>query len=224
MSAIDGNSSGCPGQYRPVGSCEARDSPDAALFAASISEPHVFGQVFDRHGPAVHRYLTSRVGPDQADDLLSEVFVAAFRRRRSYDPRFATAVPWLLGIAANMVRHHQRSEGRRRTLVQRLGQEAPERPDGFVDDVANDLIGHFESEEVGIALTRLDDRYRDVLILHAAFDLTYEEIAASLGLRLGTVRSRISRGRTKLRELLAASGQYVTDDQRREPFGVEGTS
>jgi RNA polymerase sigma factor (sigma-70 family) len=207
-----------------VGTSGTSDPPDVTLIAASIEEPQVFGRVFDRHAALVHRYLTSRVGTNDADDLLSDVFVAAFRSRARYDGRTADAVPWLLGIAANMVRHHRRSEVRRWALVKRLTQA----PDGLVDtrsdEPVRNLIGRSESEEIANALGRLDDKFRDVLILQAGFDLSYAEIAQTLGLRLGTVRSRISRGRTRLRELLAESGQYVADDNEPASFEVEWRS
>ena len=166
------------------------------------------------------------VGTDAADDLLSEVFVAAFRSRKSYDSQFSNAVPWLLGIAANMVRHHRRAEGRRSAFLKRLVQEPHQQPDPFLDEVSSETIGRCDSEEIGIALAQLDGRYRDVVILHAAFDLSYTEIAKSLGLRLGTVRSRLSRGRRQLRELLSDSGQYVADGEHQRALRaeVEGTS
>jgi DNA-directed RNA polymerase specialized sigma24 family protein len=72
----------------------------------------------------------------------------------------------------------------------------------------------------------MDERYRDVLILYAAFGLTYAEIATALGLRVGTVRSRLSRGRVRLRELLSQSGQYVAEDDPMSPRDteIEGTA
>jgi RNA polymerase sigma factor (sigma-70 family) len=224
MAAIDGNSFDSSGQYPCVATSGASDPSDATLIVASIGEPQAFGRVFDRHAPLVHRYLTSRVGADDADDLLSEVFLVAFRGRAGYEARFASSVPWLLGIATNVVRHHRRSEGRRWAVLRRLNQEPDGPVDPALDDGAKNLMGRVESEQIEIALSRIDERYRDVLILHAGFDLTYAEIATTLGLRLGTVRSRISRGRTKLRELLATSGQYISDDTAPRSFEVEETS
>lgn len=224
MAATDRNSSGRSGQYPCVGTSGASDLPDVAMIVASVDEPQLFGRVFDRHAPIVHRYLTSRVGTDAADDLVSEVFLTAFRSRAGYDPRYVDALPWLLGIAANFVRHHRRSEGRRWALFKRLTLEPLDQNNQRLDEIGRNLIVRSESEQMALALARLDERYRSVLILHAAFDLTYDEVAKTLELRVGTVRSRISRGRTKLRELLDASGQYLSDGENHRSLEVEGTS
>jgi DNA-directed RNA polymerase specialized sigma24 family protein len=78
---------------------------------------------------------------------------------------------------------------------------------------------------VGAALARLDRRYRDVLMLVAGPGLSYDEVAQALDIPVGTVRSRLARGRAQLRELLEADGQYRRDDA--PPFPVttqEGTA
>lgn len=181
---------------------------------ASIDDPQAFGQIFDRHAPRIHRYLASRVGTEAAEDLVSEVFVTAFRARKSYDTAYSDALPWLLGIATNAVRHHRRSEGRRWAMVRRLGQQSSRRKDLMLEDIAEVVVARNQFAETKRALAAIDEKYRDVLILYSAFDLSYAEIADALGLRIGTVRSKISRGRNQLAELLAASGQYVADDEQ----------
>src|SRR5580658_3216152 len=54
---------------------------DAALIARSLHAPECFGVIFDRHAPAIGRYIARRLGPDAADDLVAETFLVAFRRR-----------------------------------------------------------------------------------------------------------------------------------------------
>ncbi len=204
---------GC-GTYRSVGSTGPSDVTDAALMQASLQEPREFGMIFDRHASVIHRYLVARVGAEAAEDLASEVFVSAFRSRSSYDPGYSDALPWLLGIAANAVRHHRRSEGRRWAMVRQLGQQSTRRGDLVVADIADEAVARGDIEETRRALDAVGPTNRDVLILYSAFDLSYEEIARALGLRIGTVRSRLSRGRDQLRELLAASGQYGPEDDQ----------
>jgi DNA-directed RNA polymerase specialized sigma24 family protein len=85
---------------------------DGALFVRSVDEPELFTVIFDRHYRSVYGYLSRRVGRVIADDLAAETFVRAFERRSSYDPRAERAVPWLLGIAMNLIAHHRRSEAR----------------------------------------------------------------------------------------------------------------
>jgi RNA polymerase sigma factor (sigma-70 family) len=205
------NPLGSCGTYRSVGSTWSSDVTDAALIRASFDEPPVFGNIFDRHAGVIHRYLASRVGAEAAEDLVSEVFATAFRCRSSYDLEYSDALPWLLGIATNAVRHHRRSEGRRRAMISRLGQQSTDRADLVLGDIAEDAIAHDHVEETTRALGVIGDKYRDVLILYSAFDLSYAEIAQALGLRIGTVRSRISRGRDQLKELLSSSGQYGSE-------------
>jgi RNA polymerase sigma factor (sigma-70 family) len=197
-----------------VGRAEPGEATDNAIIKESLTHPEAFGTIFDRHAPAVHRFLSSRAGVESADELLSEVFLAAFRNRRTYDERFGTVLPWLLGIAINMLRHHHRSEARKTTLLTRLGQRSREN-DSMVDDIATQVVDRSEAHQVRDAVNLIDPRFRDVLILYAGFELSYDEIAQTLDLRIGTVRSRLSRGRGQLRELLARSGQYITDGDRR---------
>jgi RNA polymerase sigma-70 factor (ECF subfamily) len=188
------------------------EQSDAELITASITEPQEFAPIFDRHASAVHRYLASRVDSHSADDLLSEVFVIAFRRRDSYDPSYRDARPWLLGIATNALHHHRRAETRRLTMVERVRWLRRAQHQMAAEDVACDVIGRQQVEEIRTALARIDQKFVDVLVLFAAFGLSYEEIARALDIRIGTVRSRLSRGRSQLRELLTASGQYVGED------------
>ncbi len=200
-----------------MGSTGPSDVTDAALMEASLLDPRAFGKIFDRHAAVIHRYLVTRVGVEAAEDLASEVFVTAFRSRSSYDPEYSDALPWLLGIATNAVRHHRRSEGRRWAMVRRLGQQSTHGGDLVVGDIAEEAVARGDIEETKRALDTIGARYRDVLILYSAFDLSYEEIARALGLRIGTVRSRLSRGRDQLRELLAASGQYGQEGKQTRP-------
>src|SRR5262245_22298254 len=85
---------------------------DAELIRTSIVDPASFGKVFDRHYPAILRYIVRRLGPELAGDLASETFVVAFRRRAEYDSGRPSARPWLFGIAANLLREHHRAERR----------------------------------------------------------------------------------------------------------------
>src|SRR5215471_12462087 len=88
---------------------------DASLVSRSVTEdPAVFVELLRRHGQAVHAYLTRRCGSDDADDLLSEVWLHAFEARAAYDSRWQDARPWLYGIARNVLRAHWRRRGRPR--------------------------------------------------------------------------------------------------------------
>jgi RNA polymerase sigma factor (sigma-70 family) len=176
---------------------------DADCITASWQDPAEFASIFERHSPVIYRYLYRSVGPAAAEDLMAEVFVTAFKSRTRYDPTHRDARPWLFGIAANLSRHHWRSERRSKQAFERLarrplsdatfGTAEPEVPDEF--------------EAVAKALSSLDHKFRQVLLLYADPGSSYEEIGVALGIPVGTVRSRLSRGRAQLRELLVRSGQ-----------------
>jgi RNA polymerase sigma-70 factor (ECF subfamily) len=194
---------------------------DADLVAASLHDPQQFALLFDRHARAVHRYVASRARHGDVDDVVSETFLTAYRKRARYDRAFDDARPWLLGIATNVLRHHHRSEGRRLTRLRAVAHS----PDPEIDpaeSVAAAVDNASEIDRVARALARLDDRYRDVLLLAASADLSYEEIARALGIPVGTVRSRLARGRHRLRELLDTGGQYEKDTNHVTP-ATEGT-
>src|ERR1035437_4919100 len=114
----------------------ARDSPvqedgedDAALIARSIDTPDCFAVLFDRHAPAIYRYVARRLGPDAADDLVAEAFLVAFQRRGGYDSTQAEARPWLYGIATNLISRRRRDEMRFfRAIARRAGHGQGRRP------------------------------------------------------------------------------------------------
>src|SRR5579862_9535181 len=71
---------------------------DAALIRRSGQEPEAFAALYDRHAAPIYRFAARRLGPDAAEDILAETFLAAFRRRETYDLTRADARPWLYGI------------------------------------------------------------------------------------------------------------------------------
>ena len=81
----------------------------------------------DRHFDAVAAFLARRVGPDVAQDLAQETFVTAFSERATFDARYDTARPWLLGIASKAVAGHRREERRQLELYRRAPRRSPRR-------------------------------------------------------------------------------------------------
>ena len=166
---------------------------DAALLTESVSRPAAFGEVFDRHARVVHAYLSRRLGPERADDATADTFRIAFERRATFDTDRGQVRPWLLGIATNLVRRQSRDEERRLRALGRLA--AP----GATPEPALPA-----APEVGAALASLEPGDRDVLLLVAWEDLSYEQVAQALAIPVGTVRSRLHRARRLLRGALAA--------------------
>jgi RNA polymerase sigma factor (sigma-70 family) len=163
---------------------------DANALRQSLAEPARFAIVYERHLAAVHGYLRRRIGGENADDLTAEVFMRAFRGRARYGVQHETALPWLLGIASNLIGDHRRAERRRLATLERLSH-VPE-----LDARDHEALGL--SPPLVRALGRLAARDRDALLLVAWGELSYEETARALNVPIGTVRSRIARAREQL--------------------------
>ncbi len=170
---------------------------DGEVVRASLVDPERFADIFERHFTAIHRYLARRAGRVAADDLASQVFVVAFERRGSVQGEPASVLPWLYGIATNLLRNNARAERRRLAALPRLAGAAPA--------AASDLDGAEHAADrrrIAAALDTLDRQQRDILLLHAWEGLSYAEIATALDLPEGTVASRLSRARRRLRAAL----------------------
>jgi RNA polymerase sigma-70 factor (ECF subfamily) len=205
-----------------MGGSDQPEATDARHIERSLSSPGAFAILFERHARSVHRYLVKRVGPLNAEDLLGETFVTAFRSRANYDLGRDDARPWLFGIATNHARHFWRSEGRRQSRSS-VGLGDATAPD-HGDEATSRAFFASQEGAVAHALAQLDDAHLDVLLLIAGPGFTYEEVAVALGIPVGTVRSRMSRTRERLRELLGGSWQYLDGDPPTEeiPIGVKG--
>jgi RNA polymerase sigma factor (sigma-70 family) len=173
---------------------------DAELIAISRASPESFAVLFDRHAVAIHRYVARRMGAAEADDLLGQTFLLAFERRHRYDVSRAGALPWLYGIATNLIHRRRRDEVRQLRAYSRTGTERD--PDGLAAEVAARLDAAETTRALSGVLAGLRSVERDVLLLYAWEDLSYAEIAQALQMPLGTVRSRLHRARRALRSAL----------------------
>jgi RNA polymerase sigma factor (sigma-70 family) len=176
------------------------DADDATVIQLSRHEPEHFTVLFRRHAPHIQRYVVRRLGPDAADDIVAETFLLAFRQRNSYDPARSDARPWLYGIATNLIGRHRRAEIRLYRALARTGADPVTEP--FTDRVDDRVSADHTSRQLATALARLSADQRDTILLAAWSDLSYSEIAVALGVPTGTVRSRLSRARSKLRRTL----------------------
>ena len=183
---------------------------DAALIERSWHEPEAFATLYDRHAAPIYRFAGRRLGDQMADDVVAETFLAAFRRRKRYDLRRKDARPWLYGIAANVIGKHRRAEVRMLRAFARTGLDPV--ADGHSDRVDSQVCAAAVQRDLAAALAGLPAGDRDVLLLIAWADLSYEETAAALRIPVGTVRSRLNRARRKVREALG--GQDPTSSNR----------
>ncbi|WP_283139136.1 RNA polymerase sigma factor [Rhizohabitans arisaemae] len=186
------------------------EDTDTDLIRRSWQEPETFAEIFDRHAPQLHRYAARRLGPDSAEDVVSETFLSAFQHRHKYHLDHTDARPWLYGIASNVIGKRRRREIARYRAYVRSGVHPAEITGGLVEDNLTTLA---VNKPLVTALAGLKQGDRDVLLLVAWAELTYEEVAGALGIPLGTVRSRLNRARTKVRRSLGLDALKENDDE-----------
>jgi len=175
---------------------------DADCVELSLREPKAFELIFDRHFAAVHRYLHRRGGRDLADELAAETFALAFERRATFRPS-DSALPWLFGIATNLLRRCWRTERRR---LRAYGRSGVDRWVAYEDEAAARADSSALDARLASALAAMRPRERDALLLYALAELSYEEIAATLEIPVGTVRTWLHRAREVGQRVLDAEG------------------
>lgn len=183
---------------------------DAEAITASLTDPERFAAIFDRHYDVLQGYLRRRAGSDLGDEIAAQTFLVAFDRRGGYLREHASARPWLFGIASNLLRGRERAAARELRAYSRLGADDP--PSAFDGAESRADADHRRSELIE-ALLALSPAEADVLLLYAWAEMSYTEIAASLEIPVGTVRSRLARARAHIRELLAPD--RTTSDSKR---------
>ena len=185
---------------------------DAEVIGLSLDEPAGFGMIFERHAGEILRYAHARLGPDLAQDVLAETFLAAFSRRAHYDGSRADARPWLYGIAIRQIGRHRRAEQRARRALARVPAETV--TGDFGDRSAERVTAQQLRPRLAAVLSGLPRRDRELLLLIAWAGLSYEESAQALGVPVSTVRSRLHRIRAKTRQALG--GANPTHQTREE--------
>jgi RNA polymerase sigma factor (sigma-70 family) len=167
---------------------------DAELIDRSLTgDGEAFMEVICRHEAAVGAYLARRAGREAAEDLLGEVWIAAFESRGAYDTSFAVARPWLFGVAHNRLRRYWRSRPDEELLP-----DMTTLADGWDPWPAVD--SRVDAQTVfRAALAKLRPEEREVLTLVAWEDLTVADAARSLDMPPGTARRLLHQARLALR-------------------------
>jgi RNA polymerase sigma factor (sigma-70 family) len=177
------------------------EAPDAEVIAASRRDPNAFALLYDRYAAQLYQYANRRVGRDVAQDVVAETFLAAFKAREGYDTSRHDARPWLFAIMTQQLALHYRTEKSRYRTLSRAGHHPGE--EEFADRVDGYISAQATRAPLATALAGLAARDRDVLLLIAWGELTYDEVAQALDIPVGTVRSRLNRARRKLQAALA---------------------
>lgn len=166
-----------------------------------MSEPHAaFEQLFRDYYDPVYRYATRRVPAAAVQDVVSETFLAAWRR---YGELRGDPLPWLLGVARRIAANQLRGDARRVALADRLSAERGQ-------DVSSE---DDRSSRLACALAQLSERDREALLLVAWDGLEHRLAARVVGCRSATFAVRVHRARRRLERALAANEQQPVDQQ-----------
>jgi len=172
-------------------------APDEELVRRYLAgDAQAFAILVDRHSPRVYNVALRMLGdPDEARDATQDAFLTVVRKAKQFRGEAAFST-WLHRIAVNACYDILRKR-RRQPLLRRVDDEADAIPETgpSVADHADEAAG---SIDVSRALQAIPHEYRIVLVLADVQDLPYEEIARTLDVPIGTVKSRIHRGRVAL--------------------------
>jgi RNA polymerase sigma factor (sigma-70 family) len=182
---------------------------------ASSRDGDAFGELFERHADAVYNHCFRRTGSwSTAEDLTSVVFLEAWRKRRQVKFEGESVLPWLLAVANNSIRNANRSLRRYRRLLTKLPKPVA------IPDQSDEAIGRIDDERamgnILGAFNQLSQQDQEIVSLCDWSGLSYEEAAIALGIAVGTVRSRLSRARARLRDLLNETASAVSAKNEQE--------
>jgi RNA polymerase sigma-70 factor (ECF subfamily) len=183
------------------------DSSDEALMRqVAAGDIGAFTELFRRRQASVYRFALHMTGsPETAEDVTQDVFLAVMRDGRRYEWQRGTVASWLCGITRNLVRQRLARDQKLHPLADDNEGEDSRLP-AVQPDPVDDMTRAQRVEALRRAILRLPLRYREVVVLCDLQEMPYADAAAVLGCALGTVRSRLHRGRALLAGRLAAVG------------------
>lgn len=168
------------------------------IAAVAAGNREAFGALYRRRRPDVYRFAMHMIGaPGAAEDVAQDTFLTVIHEARRYDPHRAAAVAWLLGIARNHARRRL-SERRHEPMAHADRKPAVEA------DPADGLSRAQEIAALRRALGEVPVVYREAIVLCDLQELSYEQAAAAAACAVGTIRSRLHRGRAMLTAAMRA--------------------
>lgn len=195
-------------RYLLVGMGTIEPADDVALVVAARCGDHeAFGALYDRHGQLIYRYCYRHAADtSQAEDLLSTVFLEAWRCRERMALVDGSARAWLLGVAKNVTRARARANRRHAQALQRYSAAMTElvQPD-HAAVVDSQVSAAAAARAIWVQIVLLPLAEREVAELCLLEGLTTAQTASALGLREGTVKSRLHRVRRRLQAVARTS-------------------
>jgi RNA polymerase sigma-70 factor, ECF subfamily len=164
----------------------ASSADDELVAAAQAGDREAFGRLYERFGPMVHGLLLARVPYVEVDDLLQDVFLAAFQRLP------ALRRPSAFGAWVAVIARHRAADFHRRPPVEQIAADVPDAAAAIPDDAIGVLT----------AIQSLPNAYRETLVLRLVEGMTGDEIACRTGLTPASVRVNLHRGMKRLRHAL----------------------
>jgi RNA polymerase sigma-70 factor (ECF subfamily) len=162
-----------------------------------------FNEIYRRHQGPLYRFAILRCGSaDTAADIVQEIFMGLLTETLKFDPARGALQSFLFGVARNFALKRDERDHRHVSLSRDDDGEDDVLIADTAPDTAEKLIRNEQAETVRRALRQIAPHYRDVLILYEMHDLSYVDIAQICQIDLGTVRSRLSRARSRLAALL----------------------
>lgn len=185
----------------------ATQTDEQLIAAYQRGAEEAFDLIVARYKHPLTNFVFRFVGDyDDCDDIVQETFVRVFRNKHSYTPqaKFST---WIYTIASNLAKSRLRQRERHRLFsLSSLWTSEGEEKESEIPDLRyaadRDADSAVKHERIQNALNSISAKYREVVVLRDIQEFSYEEIAKITGLNLGTVKSRIKRGRTMLQKLL----------------------
>lgn len=163
-------------------------------------EAEALREAYERYGAAVaHLAMSSLASAADAEDVTQAVYIAAWQGRETFDPARGSLLGWLMGITRRKAIDQLRERGRQDRTAEAARQYLPRDAGEDVDVVADRLL-------VADELSRLPAEQRRVLTLAFYDDLSHQQIAALTRMPLGTVKSHLRRGLTRLRQRWEVDG------------------
>jgi RNA polymerase sigma-70 factor (ECF subfamily) len=197
----------------------AAEPSDVNLLRSMVAgDREAFAMLYRRYRDVVFRFALQMSGSDIiAQDVTQDVFLALMGQAGRYDRAQGLVSTYLYGMARHMTRRRLRRERR----FVRLDSETPAESESSdtieTESALDDIVRQEEIEQVRRAVVALPSRYREVIVLCDLHDHSYAEAAAIIGCAVGTVRSRLNRGRILLHDKLEALNRQTYCAPKRSP-------